>query len=160
MSAIATFTLLPVSSANNLRDAAVPKILLGKPEDSFHRFLRESGTPLSKYEWSGYFIATLLPYLEQERDISFTNSEFDDLETFITNVRGTSSFVLTNFHREQFLEKLDPTTFLESELKEYFEKFNETENPESGRAMLDGIAVIQRNLSQVRSDTFILLIVG
>jgi hypothetical protein len=160
MSAIATFTLLPVSSANQLRDAAVPKILLGKSEDGFYRFLRETGTPLSDYEWSGYFIATLLPYLEQERDISFTNSEFDDLETFITNIRGSSSFVLTNFHREQFLEKLDPSTFSESELKDYFEKFNETKNPESGRAMLDGIGVIQQNLLKVRADSFILLTVG
>ncbi len=160
MSAIATFTLLPKSAIDELRDASVTKMLLGKPHDDYWDFLSERGQRLEEYDWSGYILATLIPYLYQEKDIDLGKSELDDLATFICNVRGTSALILTIQDREKYLARLKPDLYSETELRTYFEAFNETRNEESGRAMLDGIAVFHTNLSQITPESFILLTIG
>jgi hypothetical protein len=160
MSAIATFILLPKSAIDDLRDASVTKMLFGKPRDGYWDFLSERGQKLEEYDGSGYILATLIPYLYQEKDIDLGKSELDDLATFICNVRGTSALILTIQDREKYLPQLKPDLYSETELRVYFEEFNETKNEESGKAMLDGIALFHANLSKLTSDSFILLTIG
>ena len=161
MSAIANFTLLPKSSIDGLRDAAVPKKnLFGKPKYVFHEYLSQHGRALTEYNWSGYVIATLLPYLEQKRSIELMKSEFDELGSFLTNSLGSTTFILTHKHKEAYSVQLEPETYSEGEMREYFEDFNATKFEEAGKAMLDGIKVIQSNLAQANSDNIILLSIG
>ena len=160
MSAIASFRLLPKSSLSGLRKAAVPTWFGGKAQDNFWPYLSAHGRELMQYKWSGYILGTLLPYLEQTWAINFGNPDFEGLGTFLSNVRESPAYILTDAHRRAYAEDLDPSSYSEDELRAYFEAFNETTNAESGRAMLDGIVVLQANLSQVNQDSVILLTIG
>ena len=55
MSAIASFTKLPKSALEGLREA----LASGTDYD----YLRANGREVAEYRWSGYVLATLLPYL-------------------------------------------------------------------------------------------------
>ena len=156
MSAIASFTLLPKSALEELREAAVSPVA-----DDFWNFLRGRGQDLTKYSWSGYFLAVLLPYLDQYLDIRFGESpEFDDLSAFLCNVTGATSIILADLDHEKYLEQLDVEDYSEDELRDFYETFNETVDPESGKAMLDGIAAIRESLSRVSPESIILLRIG
>jgi hypothetical protein len=83
MSAIASFIRLPKSAIPGVRDAAIPKkSLFGGTKDTFHDFLRKHGRAVASYEWSGYVIATLLPFLKKH-SIDLMKSENDDLSRYL-----------------------------------------------------------------------------
>ena len=66
MSAIASFIKLPRAALDGLREAAIPKKgLFGPPRDTYIDYLRQHGQEVADYRWSGYVLATLLPYLAE-----------------------------------------------------------------------------------------------
>jgi len=76
MSAIVSFILMPKSAIDGLRNAATPKkSWLGKPKDAYHDYLAQNGRVVAHYEWSGYTLATLLTYLQEEQ-IDLMHSDF------------------------------------------------------------------------------------
>ena len=48
---------------------------------------------VAEYRWSGYVLATLLPYLEEKQQIDLMKS--DELAAFLTNTTGTTHFIFT-----------------------------------------------------------------
>lgn len=135
------------------------KVFKGKRQDHYWEFLSAHGREIGHYDWSGWVLATLLPYLH-ENDIDLDQSELDDLSAFLCAVRENSVFILTARHREKYLEKLDPAHYSESELHDYYVEFNEVEFDEAGKAMLDGITLIRKSLEEVTPQTFVLLEIG
>ena len=159
MSSIATFTRLPKTSLTGLRNAATPKKgFFGGSKDVFHAYLEKHGKEVAQYDWSGYILATLLPFLD-EHDIQLMNSEEDELSTFLCQARQASCFILTRSHK-RYLDRLTPDTFSEEVLRKYYNEFNETSEDEIGKAMLDGVASFRQSLESIDDDSVVLFMVG
>jgi len=160
MSAIASFIKLPKTALAGLRDVAVPKRrIFGGPRDDYPNYLRNHGLPTARYEWAGSILGTLLPYLGGQQ-IVLMSSEHDELAEYLTKSRQATRFILTDSHRQAFLERLKPESFSKQELGDYYNEFNETHEPEAGGPMLDGIRALHTSLSAVDKDSVILLSIG
>jgi hypothetical protein len=149
MSAVASFVLLRKSDLDAARNAAAAlQALISK------------GRAVADYDGSGYIIATLLPYLE-EQGVDLMKSSYDDLAEALTASSGASQFFLTSAHKAACLERLNPSAYDVASLRDYYNAFNERDEPEAiGRAMLDGIEAIRRALDAVGDDTVVLLSIG
>lgn len=159
MSAIASFILMPRSAIDGLRDAATPKKRwFGKPKDMYYDFLAQHGRAVAQYEWSGYILATLLPYL-QEQHIDLMHSDFDELSTYLTQKRGATHFIFTDAHKKAFLTKLGGQ-FSEDALRDYYNEFNETQEPTAGKPMLDGIRAMRQSVIAMDGDSVIVFSIG
>jgi hypothetical protein len=160
MSAIASFILMPKSALDALREAAPPKrSWLGKPKDIYNDFLAQHGRVVARYEWSGYILATLLPYLEEQK-IDLMHADFDELSTYLTQKRGKTHFIFTDAHKRAHLARLAPQSFSEAELRDYYNEFNATSEPEAGKAMLDGIRAIEQSLQSLDESSVIVFSIG
>jgi hypothetical protein len=160
MSAIASFILLPKSALPELRDAAVPKKgIFGGVKDRFHDFLRTRGREAASYGWSGYVLATVLPFLE-ERQVNLMKSEHDDLSSHLSQQRKNTCFIFTPEHKRAYLTLLSPGSYSEAELRDYCNEFTGSSEAEAGKPMLDGIRAIHDSLRQLDDESVILLHIG
>jgi hypothetical protein len=121
--------------------------------------LREHGREVADYNWSGFVLATLLPYLQENHQIDLMKSEYDELASFLTQARNATHFIFTEAQRSAFMNRLDVRLFSETDLRNYFNEFNETNDQEVGRAMLDGVVALQQSLSQLDSGSVIVFII-
>ena len=161
MSAIASFILIPKAALPELRTAAVPKKgWFGGTKDHFYGFLRQRGREVSHYEWSGFVIATLLVYLQQNRQIDLMKAQGDDLSAFLSEKRKGTWFALGAGHKNLYLAKLSPDSFSEPEMRDFYNKFNASNEAEIGKAMLDGVRSIRESLNAVEDDSVVLLNIG
>lgn len=160
MSAIASFTKVPRAALDGLRKAAVPNDgLLGTSSDRYDDYLQKSGTPAADYRWSGFVLATLLVYLEKHHQINLMRLQYDELAPFLTTSRGATHFIFTNAHKQAFLTKLDGR-FSEDALRDYYNKFNETNDAEAGKPMLDGIRSLGQSLRSLDEASVIVFSIG
>ena len=160
MSAFASFIKLPTSALDGLREAAVPKKrFFGTPRDTFRDYLSGQGTEVAEYPWSGYVFATLLPYLQELNQIDLMRSEHDALSKYLSETRGTTVFIFTHAHRAAYADKLG-MEFSELSLRDYYNKFNATSEPDAGKPMLDGIRAIRQSLSAVDESSVIIFVIG
>lgn len=103
MSAIASFVKLPKTALEGLRQVAVPKKrLFGTPRDRYLDYLQQHGQQVADYQWSGFVLATLLPYLEEQHQITLMDSEYDELGNFLTDSRKATHFIFTMFTSRHF----------------------------------------------------------
>jgi hypothetical protein len=147
MSAIASFIKLPKSALEGLRKAAVA--------GTDCNYLSTNGREVAEYRWSGDVLATLLPYLEEKHQIDLMKSEYDELGGFLTNTTGTTHFIFTPGQRTAFLNRLEPKSFSEEAMREYFNEFNATNEREIGRAMLDGVSALRESLAQIEDSSVV-----
>src|SRR5215471_17874272 len=103
MSAIASFIKLPKSAPEGLRAAAA--------NGSTYDYLNGKGSEVAEYRWSGYVLATLLPYLQEKRQIDLMKSEYDELASIITSATGATHFIFTRYQRTAFLDRLESKLF-------------------------------------------------
>jgi hypothetical protein len=146
MSAIASFTKLPKTSLDGLRQATA----MG----NFDSFLEQHGTSVANYEYSGFILATLLPYLD-EQQIQLMKSEHDELAKFLCQTLGATCFIFTDAQRQAYVGKLVPESFSEQKLCDYCNEFNATDEPDAGQPMLDGIRAFQQSLSALDDGSVI-----
>lgn len=160
MSAIASFIILPKSALPELRKAAIPKkSIFGGVKDGFHDFLRTRGRVATNYDWSGYVLATVLPYLE-ERKIDLMKSEHGDLSSHLSKERKSTCFIFTPGHKSAYLARLSPESYSEADLRDYCNEFNGSSEAEAGKPMLDGIRAIHESLRQLDDESVVLLHIG
>jgi hypothetical protein len=160
VSAIASFMSIPKSALDGLRDAATPKKnWRGKIVDNYPSYLAAHAREVATYPWSGYVLATLLPFLE-EQGIDLMASEFDDLAADICKARQTTCFLLTDAHKNAYLERLKVAPFSEDQLRDYYNEFNGCAEPEAGRPMLDGIAAFRQSLESVDAESAVVFAIG
>ena len=160
MSAIASFIKLPKTALEGLREVAIPKKrLFGAAKDTYHDYLRQHGQSVADYKWSGYVLGTLLPYLEEQHQITLMSSPYEELETFLTDSRNATHCIFTKAHKDDFLAKLDGE-FSEAALRDYYNEFNESRETEAGRQMLDGIRAFRQSLSVLDEESVIVFSIG
>ncbi len=160
MSAIASFIKLPKSALDGLRDAAIPKKrFFGAPRDTFHDYLSKHGTEVAEYPWSGYVLATLLPYLQEQHQIDLMRSEQDALSKYLSETRSATVFIFTPAHRTAYADKLG-AEFSEQSLRDSYNEFNASSEPDAGKPMLDGIRTIRQSLSALDESSVIIFIIG
>ena len=161
MSAIASFVMLPLAALDDLRQIAKPtKKLLGKPKDEYWVFLRQKGRVVAEYGWSGYVLGTVLCWLRDEHHVDLMDSPHNELANFLTKARGSSHSIFTNDHKLRFLKRLDPSRLSVETLRDYYNKFNGTNEPDAGTPMVDGVAAIRESLEAVDDKSVVLLIIG
>jgi hypothetical protein len=112
-----------------------------------------------EYAWSGYVLATLLSYLD-EQGIDLMHSDHDGVASAISQTRENSVFVLTSDHRERCVARLDPSAFDGAVLRRYYEEFNETAAEGVDYAMLDGIAFFRDTLAPLETAIVAVFIIG
>lgn len=160
MSAIASFIKIPKTAIDGLRIATVPKKrLFGAPRDVYHDYLRQHGQKAADYNWSGFLLATLLVYLQKQRQIDLMKSEFDELSTFLTKARGATHFIFTDAHKRSYLAKLDGD-FSERALCDFYNQFNGSAETEVGKPMLDGVRAFRDSLTQLDDSSVIVFGIG
>jgi hypothetical protein len=147
MSAIVSFTKLPQSALGGLRKAAAT--------GTAYDYLRVNGREVTEYRWSGYVLATLLPYLQEKHQLDLMTSEYDELATLLTNGTGATHFIFTPAQSAAFLNRLEPGLFSEEEMRQYFNEFNATNEQEIGQALLDGVGAIQESLKQLEDSSVV-----
>ena len=125
------------------------RIVRGASDEFWDVLGRETITRID-YAWSGYVLATLLPYLD-EQGIDLMHSDHDEVASTISQTREGSVFVLTSDHRERYLARLDPSAFDGAVLRRYYEQFHETTAEGVDYAMLDGIAFFRDTLAPLDS---------
>jgi gluconate kinase len=139
-------------------ESALQRILRGTSDEFWDVLGRESLTRI-EYGWSGYVLATLLPYLD-EQGIHLMHSDHDEVASILSKTRAGSVLVLTSDHRERYLARLDPSEFDGAVLRRYYEESNETAAEGVGYAMLDGIAFFRDTLAPLESAIVAVFIIG
>lgn len=128
-------------------------------QDGFWDVLGRETITRVEYAWSGYVLATLLPYLD-EQGIDLMHSDHDEVASTLSQTREGSVFVLTSDHRERYLARLDPSAFAGAVLRGYYEEFNETAAEGVEYAMLDGIAFFRDTLAPLESALVAVFVIG
>ena len=159
-SAIGQSFVISESALPIVQAAASPRkrIVRGTSDEFWDVLGRETITRI-EYAWSGYVLATLLPYLE-EQGIDLVHSDYDEVASTVSQTREGSVFVLTSDHRERYLARLDPSAFDGAVLRRYYEEFNETAAEGVDYAMLDGIAFFRDTLAPLESAIVAVFIIG
>lgn len=151
MSAIASFTKLPKTSLDGLRQATA--------QGGFDRYLQQHGKSVADYEWSGFILATLLPYLD-EQQIQLMKSEHDELAAFLSHSLQATCFIFTEAHRQAYVGTLAPESFSKQKLGDYYNEFNATDEPDAGQPMLDGIRAVRQSLSALDGDSVVVFCIA
>ena len=151
MSAIASFTKIPKASLDGLRQATA--------QGGFDKYLEQHGTSVADYEWSGYVLATLLPYLD-EQQIQLMKSEYDELASFLSETLQATCFIFTDTHRQAYVDRLAPESFSAQTLCDYYNEFNATDEPSAGQPMLDGIRAFRQSLSALDDASVIVFCIA
>jgi hypothetical protein len=159
-SAVGQSCVISESALSIVQAAARPRkrILPGTSDEFWDVLGRETITRI-EYAWSGYVLATLLPYLDKQ-GIDLLHSDHDEAASTLSQTRQGPVFVLTTDHRERYLARLDPSQFDGAVLRRYYEEFNETAAEGVDYAMLDGIAFLRDTLAPLESALVALLIIG
>jgi hypothetical protein len=159
-SAIGQSFVVSESALPIVQAAASPRkrIVSGTSDEFWDVLGRETITRI-EYSWSGYVLATLLPYLD-EQGIDLVHSDHDEVAATLSQIREGSVFVLTSDHRERYLARLDPIEFDGAVLRRYYEEFNETAAEGVDYAMLDGIAFFRDTLAPLESAIVAVFIIG
>ena len=133
--------------------AASPRnrILRGTLDEFWEVLDRETITRI-EYGWSGYVLAALLRYLD-EQGIDLLHFDHVQVASTISQTRGDSVYVLTPDHRARYLARLDPSAFDGEVLRRYYEEFNGMAAEGVDYAMLDGIAFFRDTVAPLRSTT-------
>jgi hypothetical protein len=126
--------------------------------DAFWDVLGRETITRIEYGWSGYVLATLLRYLD-EQGIDLMHSGHDQVAATISQTRGASVFVFTSDHRERYVGRLDPSAFDGAALRSYYEELNETAAEGVDYAMLDGIAFFRDTLAALQGTTVAVFII-
>ena len=159
-SAVGQSFVISESALPIVQAAASPRkrIVRGTSDEFWDVLGRETITRI-EYAWSGYVLATLLPYLK-EQGIDLMHSDHDEVASTLSQTRAGSVFVLTSDHRERYLARLDPSGFDGAVLRRYYEEFNETAAEGVDYAMLDGIAFFRDTLAPLESAIVAVFIIG
>lgn len=161
MPAIAEFIKLPRAAIEGLSKVAAPKKrLIGPSLDRYYDYLAKHGQTAAEYRWSGFVLATVLPYLKEKHQIDLMKSEYDVLASSLTKARESPQFVLTNGQRKKYLDKLTGLSVSEDELRDYYNEFNATQEPDAGKPMLDGVRAFGEALGKVDESSVILFMIG
>ncbi|MBV8280423.1 MAG: hypothetical protein JO170_34885 [Verrucomicrobia bacterium] len=134
MSAIASFIYLPAAALDQLRT-------------DYDQCLKEKGKSGTDYNGSGYLFTTLLPYLNGQGIDLMRSSSQAELAQELSGARDAAIFIFTPDQRARFLGRLSPGQFSAEQLRDYYNAFNETNEPDAGEAMLSGIEFLCRSLA-------------
>ena len=137
----------------------LPNVALDRLRIDYDRCLREQSQSEIDYDWSGYFLVILLSYLE-EHGIDLMKSTYDVLTHELSISREMTIFILTPDHRDRYLSSLDPARFSADELRDYYNAFNETNEPQAGEAMLSGIEFLRQSLAGLRNGSVVVCNIG
>ena len=159
-SAIGQSFVISESALPIVQAAASPRkrIVRGTSDEFWDVLGRETITRF-EYAWSGYVLAALLPYLD-EQGIDLLHSDHDEAASTLSQTQEASVFVLTSDHRERYLARLDPSAFDGAVLRRYYEELNEMTAEGVDYAMLDGIAFFRDTLAPLQPAIVAVFIIG
>jgi hypothetical protein len=86
-------------------------------------------------------------------------SDFDALSTRLTKERHATHFILTDSHA-RWIADLDAEKLSDVELRDYYNRFNGSNESGIGRTMLDGIRFMQQVLARIEVESAMILRIG
>lgn len=152
MTAVANFTLLPIDCL----EAACVAAEAGQ----LPAFLKSEGKTAAQFAGGGWIFGTVFAYLDEVHGINLSSSEYDDTTARLSDATGGSCFLLTLDHRNAHYDALDPAAFSKPDLQEYYEEFNEVEEPGAGAAMWNAIRALRESMSRLDETRVTLLTIG
>ena len=152
-------------------------------------YLRNHGTEPFEYQWSGFVISELMGWLKEAKHINLMENKLEDADeassSYIVFNQGTKEKYHAQLDPSNYREDDLAYSFLtfseaqtnvaikqasaklnEEQLKQFahmqktFIQQNETQFPERGKAMMDGIKIIHQCLQLVDDNHVILLHIG
>jgi hypothetical protein len=117
------------------------------------------GRQVSNYPWSGSVVATRLFFLREHRQIELMKSSHDELAAHLSAHRHSTVFIFDEGYK-QAIAALASEKFSEQELGDYLNDFNETDEPEAGAPMLDGVRFLRESLGHLGAENVIILSIG
>jgi len=87
-------------------------------------------------------------------------SPHDELATFLSEARQATCFILTHEQRDRLSDSITPECYSASELTKYFKEFNEQDDPDSGKGMIDSMVWLKTCLGQIDADHVGILMIG
>ncbi|MBT1712009.1 hypothetical protein KK062_27450 [Fulvivirgaceae bacterium PWU5] len=162
MSSIATFRLLETAKLPALQANAEIKVqktwLSKKTIDTYHNWLQANSREVVDFHYSGHAFATLLPFLEEQKEINLWESERHDIADDVSQKRGDTTLILTYQHRQQYLDKLAPELVTQGELLAFNKEFAEEGDPALVEAEIAGIKALRDSLALLQDDTHVILL--
>ncbi|MBK7875397.1 MAG: hypothetical protein IPJ77_06545 [Planctomycetes bacterium] len=152
MSAAVTFTLLPIDRLEAACAAAEAGTLA--------LFLKREGKTAAQFAGDGGIYGAVFAYLDEERGINVSSSEHDELTARLSEATNGSCYLLTADHRAAHYDALDPARIPKDELQEYYEEYNESDEPGAGGKMWSAIRALRESLSRVDATRVTLLAIG
>jgi hypothetical protein len=139
----------------DLQNAAI-----SNKDNAYRKILDQAGREVADYQWSGYVLATLLSCLQEDHQIDLLKSPFDELAGILAKTMGNTHVIFTNEHKNAYLDKLDPAALPIDKLRDYYNNFNDADEPDAGLPMLDGVRAIRQSLAQLDDSSVVLLMIG
>lgn len=152
MSAQATFTLLSITRLEALCVAA--------EKNEENAFVKSAGKTAAQFAGNGFVFGTVFAFLDEAHGINLTSSEHDEITARLGEATGGMYFVLTEAHKNEHYEALDPKHFDMTELQEYYEDFNEDDAPGAGNEMISAIRALRESLMRVDATKVVVLGIG
>lgn len=163
MSAIASFYLIDTSKLDDLKQNAEIIIKRGlfskKVTDKYWDYLASNATELKSFDGSGHVYANLLVFLQQEKSIDLLTNQYDETAKELVDKRGSSHFLFSHKQKNAFLTQLDPSLFSLTEIQKFNQDFSEEDDEETAASTLEAIRLLHDNLSKVKSDNEVLLLI-
>jgi hypothetical protein len=153
MSLVAGFRLVPIAAVPRLVEAAA------QSARTYADQLREDAGREVTFPGSGGLLATALAYLQQH-GVPIMESGFAGAANELSKLTGKTQVILTAAQRDACFDAINVAPDRESELRDYFNDFNAANEPDVGRAMLDGLRAIREVLVQVSEKNVVLLTIG
>jgi hypothetical protein len=163
MSLLASFYLIDTSQLDGLRQSAqvVTKknLFIRKTVDNYPGFLAENAATLKSIAGSGHVFGNLLAFLEEERNMSLMQHEYDEVAKELINKRQTSHFLFTNKQKDNFLNQLSINNYSLDELQKFNKGFSEEGDEETAMLTLEALQILSENLSKIQNDNQVLLLI-
>jgi hypothetical protein len=162
MSSIATFHLLETAKLPELQENAEVKIQKSlfskKTVDTYLDWQEANSREVIDFPYSGHAFATLLPFLEEQKEINLWESEYHEIADDLSQKRGYTALILTYKHRQQYIETLAPELFTPEELLTFNREFAEENDPALVEAELAGIKALRDCLALLQDDKHVILL--
>jgi hypothetical protein len=116
--------------------------------DGWFTFLSRESDERRSYRGSGYVLASVLSYLD-ENGIALMNSAEYEVADRLSDATGGTFVVMTPEHKRLFLDQLEPSSFAAADMRAYYESLNGAPANGADEAMLEGIRFLHDTLSDL-----------
>jgi hypothetical protein len=158
MSAIAAFILLPKRALPKLQSVLSTAGRDWRAGEAAYRYMQGHGREVGNFRASGWVLSTALMYLG-EHGVGLETA-YSEIVDGLSAAGFTYALIWDAATRERYLPMVAEETFDAAGLGQYYNAFNEVDEPGVGLAMLEGVRAIRRSLEALDENAVVILTIG